>query len=305
MKDDLCGKIDLNLLTVFDAIMAESSLTKAGERLGMTQSAVSHALGRLREVFQDRLFIRTGRGVRPTPRALELSTEISQTLDRLRAILRNQPAEFDEGSPERTFIIDIPAGIDAVLVPELAKHTRAVKKVGFQISGNRAGSIMRELRYGDSWLALDYEPTTTAHYRSEKLLEDPFVVISRKNHPALRRGLSIELFQSVEHIALTWSRDFGTTPFAQRLAQTGIRRNVKFAVPSAATLPAVVANEDLVGVVSMKMARAFSNCHAIDIHALPDNLPPMPVYMVWHESFDRDEGHKWLRDTMKKVCAAL
>ncbi|NKB16090.1 MAG: LysR family transcriptional regulator [Sphingomonadales bacterium] len=185
MQDEPFTRLDLNLLAIFDAIMSERSLTKAGHRLGMTQSAVSHSLARLREVTGDTLFERTGRGVRPTQRALSMSGDVREALDRLRATLRPRSGGFCSKSTQRTFLLDIPAGIDSIIAPALAQRAVDSEGLSFRISGGRAKAIMQELRFGETWLALDYERPEAEGYRFEHLFEDPFVIISRRAMPRL------------------------------------------------------------------------------------------------------------------------
>jgi len=305
MKYQRSNRLDLNLLVIFDAIISEGSLTKAGARLGMTQSAVSHALSRLRELTGDALFERTGRGIRPTPLAKGMEKDVTEALDSLRAALRNRGTSFDVANAVRTFRLDIPAGLDAIIVPELVELTSSFPQARFEISGSRAGTITSELRYGETWLALDSEPIVKPDYVSELLFEDPLVLIARRGHPLLNEALTPEVFASLEQVALAWGSEYGATPAARLLAAAGLRRMIKFAVPNLSTLPSVVERHDLVATMSLKMARGFSRHFAIEIHELPAHVPPMPVYMVWHTSFDGDEGHVWLRAALKTICARL
>lgn len=305
MMRDHFSRLDLNLLTIFDAIMSERNLTRAGARLGMTQSAVSHALARLRELTGDELFERTGRGVRPTPRAHEMAEDVHGALDMLRSTLRNRNGEFDIVTASRTFLLDMPAGIDAVLMPLLAARSAEARNLTFRISGGRAKNILKELRYGETWLALDYEIMTVPGYRADLLFEDPFVAIARKDHPALTNGMTLEHYQRLEQIALTWPGEDGSSPLAQQFDKLGVKRRVKFSVPNLSTLPGVVENGDLIATMSLRAARSFLQRFDIEIHELPGLLAPVPVYMVWHESFERDEGHIWLRSMLKDICRSL
>lgn len=305
MKDQRANRLDLNLLVIFDAIISEGSLTKAGVRLGITQSAVSHALGRLRELTGDALFERTGRGIRPTLFAKRMEKDVTAALDQLRAALRNRGTYFDGTSSSRTFLLAIPAGLDSIIVPQLVALATPFPNTRFHISGSRAGNITSELRYGETWLALDSEPVGKAGYLSELLFEDPLVLISRRGHPRLRKGLTAEIFASLEQVALAWGGGHEPTPATRLLNAAGLQRLIRYEVPNVSTLPSVVERHDLVGTMSLKMARGFSRHFKIDIHELPMSVPPMPVYMVWHSSFDNDEGHVWLRAALKEVCARL
>lgn len=302
MQDGPANRLDLNLLAIFDTIMSERSLTKAGQRLGMTQSAVSHALARLREVTGDMLFERTGRGVRPTARAVQMAASVRQALDQLRSTLRQRPSDFCSATAERTFLLDIPAGIDMIIAPALASRTMSSPGLSFRISGGRAHAIMHELRFGETWLALDYEKAEVDGYRSELLFEDPFVIVARPGHEILDGELTRERFAAIEQVAFVWGRELGQSPLLQRLARLGIERSVKYTVPTLASVAAVVATSGLAGVLPLKVARGFGNIYAIEWRTIPFAVPPMPIYSVWHENFDNDEGHIWLRTMLKEIA---
>ncbi len=305
MQDEPFTRLDLNLLSIFDAIMAERSLTKAGLRLGMTQSAVSHALARLREVTGDALFERTGRGVRPTARALEMASDVREALDRLRTTLRQKPVGFCRETAERTFLLDIPVGIDVVVVPQLAARTASSRGLNFRISGGRACAILHELRFGETWLALDYEKPDAAGYKHELLFEDPFVLVARLGHEVLEGEMTRERFEAMDHVAFAWGREVGLSPLSQRLARLGIERRIRYAVPNLVAVAAVAASSDLAGVLPLKVARGLETVYPIGCRALPFEVPPMPIFIVWHENFDGDEGHAWLRGTLKEIAAEI
>jgi len=305
MHDDGSGRLDLNLLSIFDAIMIEGSLTKAGHRLGITQSAVSHALSRLREITGDTLFERTGRGVRPTPVALAMSENVRSAIDLLRSTLRSPQGAFCPATDNRTFVLDFPAGIDTVLVPRLHQCLKGQTSVRFRIAQGRASGMLSELRYGESWLALDHDAPSAPGFSSKLIMDDPFVLISRKNHLALAKGVTLEIFQDLSHVAFAWAQDWGPTPLSSVLRNLGVVRKVQYAVPSITTLPAMVENSDLVGALPARLARQFDRNYDLAIHPLPDLLPPMSVYMVWHSSFENDPGHAWLRGIVRDVCEAL
>ncbi len=303
VQDEPVQRLDLNLLAIFDMVMSERSLTRAGKRLGMTQSAVSHALSRLRDAAGDPLFERTGRGVRPTARAVEMSGEIREALDRLRATMRQRGDGFCCHSAERTFLLDIPAGIEAILVPEIARRTAGAAGLRFRISGSRAQSIMHELRSGETWLALDYEPPQLPGYRSELLAEDTFVVMARRGNPLYGSGMPLADFEAIPQVAFAFRREL--SPVSQRYEACGVRRTIKYSLPSVVSVAMLVEATDMISVMPSKIARSLARCFALELHPCPVVFAPMPIYMVWHDGFDRDEGHVWLRGVLKDVCEAL
>lgn len=304
-QDESQGRLDLNLLAIFDAIMTEGSLTKAGKRLGMTQSAVSHALARLREATGgDPLFERTGRGMRPTPVASAMYEKIRAALDVLRASVR-APGAFAPDRDERTFVLGMPFGFDTLFIPPIARRLSGERRLKFRVSPLRAGSLLAELRLGETLLAFDYSVPETQGLRAELLMLDPFVLIARAGHPDIAGAVSMDLFQSLTHAGLSWNAEHGSSPLTERLAALGVTRRINYTAPCVSTIPAMVEATDLVGMLPRRIARQFARRYAIELHPVPDAIQPMPVYLVWHESFDHDEGHVWLRGILHEVCGDL
>ena len=305
MSDESGGRLDLNLLAIFDAIMCEGSLTKAGKRLGMTQSAVSHALSRLREATGgDPLFERTGRGMRPAPAGQAMCEKVREALDMLRASVR-APGAFTPERDERPFVVGLPFGFDAVVTPALARRFGDKSRIKFRIASRRAKAALAELRIGDTSLAFDYEVPETPGFRATEVINDPLVMISRRGHPQLHAGVTRELFQTLCHVGLAWNSDNSPSPITERLSALGIARRVAYHVPCFTTIPAVVETSNIVGVLPRRIARQCSRWFAVEIHDVPEGIFRLPVYMVWHESFDDDEGHMWLRRMLHEVCDAL
>lgn len=304
MHEPNIKKIDLNLLLVFDAIHSEGSLTRAGERLGMTQSAVSHALARLREATGDQLFERTRRGVKPTLRASEMSDGIRQALDLMRMSL-SRLRDFDLPTETRTFLLDVPAGIDAILAPELARRLDKAPRLSFHIAANRAATVPNELRLGESYIALDYEEVKAKGYCSELLYSDNFVVLARRGHPALRNSLTMEKYEELGHVAVGWGRGARSSPLSQHIQANGIQRTVKVAVPTLTTMLDIVEHSDLLGATWSRVGRGFAKERDIEVHPLPFKLAPLSIFMVWHTIFDADPGHVWLRGELKEIFQSV
>ncbi len=298
-------RIDLNLLTVIDAIMAESSLTRAAKRLDKTQSAVSHSLTRLRELTGDPLFERTGRGVRPTPRAQAMAVEVRQALSILQCVVEGR-AVFDPVKATRAFLVDIPGGFDWLLAPRLADRLESMPGITVHISNARAAHLLTELSYRETLLALDYAPMTADGYKAETLLESELVLVARTDHPKLRRGLKADDLRTLGQVGISWaSTTPGSHPVDERIEQAGLPRPVRLWVPTLASMMAVVQSSDLVGYCAAPTAKHFARLHAIQLHHLPIQLRPVPLIMVWHESCDTDAGHRWLRETIRDICRQL
>lgn len=305
MTDENSGRLDLNLLAIFDAIMAESSLTKAGQQLGMTQSAVSHALARLRTMTGDDLFVRTGRGVRPTQVALAMSRNVSKALDMLRESLRATDGKFCPESDERIFTIDLPSGVDTIIAPALFELTDERQRLRFRISSGRARALVADLRYGNTLLALDYEPVMDEGFCCETLLDDRLVLISRKSLRSLKGKVTAEQYGRLKHVALNFGGVHGSSPLNDRLSSIGLERNVAIMVPTLATIPALVEATDLVAVLPRRFAAHYGRQYDIAVHELATPLLSFRVLMCWHETFSDDDAHRWLREQLRKIFAEL
>jgi DNA-binding transcriptional LysR family regulator len=300
-------KIDLNLMPVFDALMRERSVTGAGRSLGMSTSAVSHALARLRELVGDVLFLPNGRGVEPTSRAVEMAVRIQQGVSLLRAALDPEPPVCDPKSLERTFFIDIAVGHQIVLVPRLvAELAAAGPGLRARIASDRASAVLDELRFGDTELALDYEQPTAENLVAEKLFEDTYAIVARRAHPDLRHGrFTANAFGSLGHVALSWTRTQGNSPLVTRLSAQGIQRNVHVFVASLCSVPDLLERSDLVMVVSRHVAQRLARGRALRVLDMPFKLDPVPIFQIWHERHAHDPGHRWLRATMCRICRNL
>jgi DNA-binding transcriptional LysR family regulator len=305
ISKDKPDKIDMNLLVVFDAIMIEGSLRGAAVRLKMKQPAVSQALTRLRNAVGDKLFERAGRGVEPTARAQEMARSIRPAMDLMRSAMAGANV-FVPQVENRTFLLDVPAGIDALFAPVLAKRLDEAPGLNFTISNSRASRMANELRFGETHIALDYEPLGTEGYRSELLFKDNFVVIGREDHPGLLGGLSILTYQRLGHVAVSWGSGRPSSPLVRQLTAATISRKVRMTVPNLPSMLRVVAESDLLGSTWRQVAlRSVREVHGLRIYPIPFEIPPVPVYMVWHESFDQDAGHSWLRDALRDIYRAL
>jgi DNA-binding transcriptional LysR family regulator len=280
-------------------------LRGAAVRLKMNQPAVSQALKRLRKAVGDSLFERAGRGVVPTARAQEMARSIRPAMDLMRSALTGANV-FEPQIENRTFLLDVPAGIDALTAPLLAKRLHEAPGLNFNIASARASRMANELRFGETHIALDYEPMAADGYRSELLFKDHFVIIGRENHPGLLGGLSILAYQKLGHVAVSWGSGRRSSPLVQKLTAATISRKVRMTVPNLPSMLRVVSESDLLGSTWRQVAlRSVREVSGLRIYPMPFEMPPVPIYMVWHESFDNDAGHSWLRDVLRDIYRAL
>lgn len=290
----------LALIPVFDAILTEGSISRAAERLGVTQSAVSQSLARLRKLTGDELFETTGRGVRPTPRALVMAKHLQTALAEVNEAMASK--EIEIATLNRTFVVDIGAGFDSlilpVLYPVLAKEAPGVKLL---ISNTRGADLINELKFGQTELAYDFQAGNAEGIRSELVGSGPAAVIARKDHPSLKSGISKELYLALPHAALVWNRSSTASGVALELERLGLEPRVQVSVPTLITMGAVVAASDLIATTSVQIGGELALRYDLRVHRMPIPLPHLTLYQLWHARYDSDAGHQWLRERIRTL----
>ncbi len=297
--------LDLNLLAVFEAICEAGSVSAAAERLALSQSATSHALARLREACGDELFVRTARGLAPTPVAQGMYPAVREALETLRATL-SEARGFDPARARRRFRITIPhpMGPFHALALRAAAASRApLVSLGFDTM-SLPPLLEEELRDGVVDLAVDWLTIDLDPFVNTRLFDDRLVVIARRDHPVLRPGLTVADLQQVEFVLPHARRDERHRPPAVReIARLGLRGAVW--VSELLEIPTVVSSTDLAGLFLASMAPLLQQRMGLQVLPVPLPLPPMPIYMVWHESRRRDAAHRWLRGLVREELAGF
>ena len=297
--------VDLNLIAVFDAIMTEGSLSAAGGRLGLSQSAVSHALARLRAVTGDELFVRTRKGMKPTAHALAIASPLQSAVELCRQAFSDR-RDVPAIAAQRTFVVDLPVGFDVVFVPPLLAATRALG-IGARvwINSDRAGDVLAHLRDGDTELALDLEPTSAKWARCTPLYDDEFLVCSRKGRVDRGGELTETDYLDSEHVTLRWSRPPATSPVDARLATRKIERKVIVALPTLAGCATVASQSNVLFTIHSRIARILAARFDLQLHAMPLPLAPLTLYQIWHQRSDGESGHTWLRSEILRIARNL
>lgn len=299
-------KVDLNLIVVFDALAAERSVTRAGVRLGVTQSAVSHALARLRDLFEDPLLVRGAGGMVLTPRAESLVAPLRAGLISLSRALA-EPTEFEPARSSRSFGLASPDLFDMLILPPLLEHIRTrAPGVTLVVSALDPVALAPRMETGELDLAivprLAGEPQLLAPGRvRRRLFRDGFVCLLRRDHPALARrsSLSRSTYTKLSHVLVS-PTGAGPGVVDAALQQGGASRRVALRLPSFGSALAIVERSDLVLTGPSALAKfASKKLRAV---APPLKLPRHDVDMVWHERFTNDSGHRWLRDALVDVC---
>jgi len=295
--------IDLNLLVVFDAVMQERSVTRAGDRLGLSQPAISHALTRLRHMLKDDLFIRSPKGMVPTPRAEQLALPVRTALDGLQRSL--EPAQFDPASAQRDFRIAVDNYAAIVLVgPLAARIQKAAPAVTLEFRPSGTLNIEDLLDRGELDLAIGSYAEAGERFSHRPLLQDEFVAVLRKSHPATgTRELSIEKFASLAHLEISsvhHATDFIESPLARRK----LKRRIALRAPFLSAVRILVAS-DMVSVLPKRIAEELAHYRPLVIRPLPSASPMIETAMIWPRRLDRQPAHLWLRDIVSRAAEGL
>jgi DNA-binding transcriptional LysR family regulator len=297
------GAIDLNLLVVFDAVMQERSVTRAGQRLGLSQPAMSHALARLRHMLRDELFVRSPKGMLPTPRAEELATPVRTALDGLQQSL--EPAQFDPSKANRRFRIAVDNYAAVVLVGVLAARIGKIAPLvllEFLPSGTL--EILDLLDRGDLDLAIGTYSQPGERFSHRALLKDEFVAVLGKNRLATQVGqLSIEKFADLPHLDIS-SVLHATDFIDEALARRKLSRRITLRAPFLSATR-ILASSDMVSVFPRRIAAELVRYRPLAIRPLPLASPVIETAMIWPRWLDNQPAHGWLRGIVAAVCGEM
>jgi DNA-binding transcriptional LysR family regulator len=290
--------VDLNLLVVFDAVMTERNATRAAAKVGRSQPALSNALGRLRRRLRDPLFVRTGRSMTPTPRALEIAPEVDAALRHARRAFE-APA-FVPGEARRTFRVATSDEIEPLLLPALLRALGAAAP-GVTVAVRRLAGLFEtpeaDLRSGAVDFAIGHlpgPPPVDSGLHASRLADDRLVCIARTGHPTVRRRLPLSRFVRERHVATFYPGE-GPGVIDRLLSQRGQRRHVVLSVPHFLSVPFVVASSDLIATVPGSIAEMFRKLLPLSVFPCPAPLPAFVVNLVWHARTHEEASHVWFR----------
>jgi DNA-binding transcriptional LysR family regulator len=297
------GAMDLNLLVVFDAVMRERNVTRAGEHLGLSQPAMSHALTRLRHMLKDDLFVRSPRGMLPTPRAEQLALPVRAALDGLQHSL--EPTQFTPSEATRSFGIAVDNYSAIVLVgPLAARVSKLAPGVRLEFRPSGTLDILDLLDRGDLDLAIGPWPDQGERFSRLSLLQDGFVAVLRKGHPAVgARELSLEEFAALPHLAIS-SVPYGTDFVDRALARRKLTRRIQLRAPFRSAAQ-ILATSDMVSVLEQRVADDLVRYRPLVIRRLPHSSPTLETAMIWPRRLDNQPAHRWLRDMVGVTAKGL
>jgi DNA-binding transcriptional LysR family regulator len=298
LNDTQLRRLDATLLLVFQTAMETRKLGEVAVRLGLTPSAISHALTRLRDIFEDALFTRQHDGVTPTRRAIELQPNIVAALTALRSSLNVAP--FNPATIERTFKI---AALDYAIVIIGPGLIRAITKLapGVRLSFvtlGRAESLEAVMR-GQLDMSIGVFPRSVDKIVLTDLTQDQFVLVARRGHPAFKKPITIDRFAALDHIMVSGSGDL-SGPIDAALAELGKKRRVVAAVPQFLASLASVQISDAIASVPEKSALRYAKRLGLEIWPTPLKIPPFQVSAATLASASSDLALAWLLEQMRE-----
>lgn len=287
-------KADLNLLAVFEALMVERHVGRAAARLHLSQSATSHALGRLRDLLHDELFVRHPKGIEPTARARALAEPVTEVLARVRSIVA-PPRPFDPSTLSRSFAIGATdyAAV-AVVAPILATLQAEAPGVELRLLPIDGTSVVGGLDRGDLDLAIGNFPSLPQRVEAIPLFEERFVGVVRRGHPGLTDGrMDLATFVALKH-ALVSPRGDARGRVDEVLGQLGLERHVAVTVSGFLSLPFMLENSDMVGVLAECISQRLAETAGLHLFDLPVDLAPWTVHLCRLGQLAADPELGWL-----------
>lgn len=290
------NRLDLNLLKIFDSVYRLRNLSEVAREVHLSQPAVSHALGRLREAIGDRLFIRTSTGLEPTARCERLAEPVRSALATIQDSLLDS-IEFQPDECTREFRLLLSDVGEILFIPRLLSHlTKAAPKVKLAIFQAPRASYEQMLVGREVDLVVGHLNMTRQTIRHANVFRDRCVVVTRRREDAAadeHHTLTLEDFQSGSHVAVKQLDD----PVEAALEDLNIRRAIVMRMPNYFALPSVIAQSALLATVPSRVAGHFQNDMSLDVFDVPFPCPFFDVRMYWHTRFDSDPAHAWLRET--------
>jgi DNA-binding transcriptional LysR family regulator len=292
--------VDLNLLLIFDALMEERHVTRAGQRVGLTQPAMSSALGRLRHVLQDDVLVRKPAGMEPTPRACELWESIRQILRHTERVL-TQTTVFTASTAQRTFRLRMSDNFLLLSMPAIAAHVgREAPQVRLEVVHLSPVQTVAALETDAIDIALSTGLAVPSTIDCLALVRDELVCLVRRDHPQARAPLDMATFLTVHHVKIAHS------PLDMRfidgqLAAQGLARTIGLTVEDWLAVPHIVAGSDLLAVMPRSIAERYTTTCPLVLVPVPFGQHHLTWCLYWHKRHTADAGHRWLRDVLHKV----
>jgi DNA-binding transcriptional LysR family regulator len=295
------GELDVGLLLALEALLSERNVTHAAARLGISQSALSARLQRLRQVFDDDLFVAAsnGRGMVPTTRAIDLHTELEYILTKLRRMVEG-PIEFDPAQSRRTFTIAIQENPAAVLAPGLISQVLS-SAPGARLSFvHPPRDVYDRLEQGVIDIFVAGNDKASGDLLRRQLVQDDFLTAQRKGHPRGIGPLDINTFCAMDHVLVSTEGGGFAGLIDEILAASARKRRVAISLQTYALVPLILAHSDCICTLPRRFLKQFAN--ALDFFPPPIELPPPKLFALWHSRSRQDSGHRWIREALFRAA---
>jgi len=296
---------DLNLLRVFKTLMQERNVSKAAEHLYLSQPALSNALARLRLDLNDDLFVRAGRGMVPTPKALELNSKIEKLLQQAEELYGMQ--SFKPQNLNHRFTIAATDYLEHILLPMLLPFLEENAPETQLVFRPTLGVLPKiDLEKGTCDLAIaGFLGEPPESYFKQWVHTDTYSCLIRKNHPKLKKNnLTLKSFLELEHILVSPQGDLlGAMDMA--LAEKKMRRKVRAGISSFSMAPAIIAKSDSIVTLPTLLAEHYSKIFRLQLMSPPVKLEPINIFQIWHQRTQSSQAHRWLRDTIFNILGNI
>jgi DNA-binding transcriptional LysR family regulator len=290
-------QIDLNLLVIFNQLLLDRRVSTTADKLGLSQPAVSNALKRLRTLLKDELFVRTAKGMEPTPYAMHLVEPIAYALGTLQNAL-NQRDSFDPATSQRTFTLGLTDIGEIYFMPTLMETlSRVAPHIKISTLRHHTGHLGEDMAAGTVDIAVGLLPSLTTGFFQRRLFKQRYVCVFRQGHPLADNPISMAQYKSLSHVGVT-SANTGHSEVDAWLQRKGIERQIQLHVPHFVAVGHILQSSDLIATVPERFADKCAGPFQLETSPLPFKLPDIAINLFWHAKYNREPANMWLRQLM-------
>ena len=290
-------QIDLNLLVIFNQLLLDRRVSTTADKLGLSQPAVSNALKRLRTLLKDELFVRTAKGMEPTPYAMHLVEPIGYALGTLQNAL-NQRDSFDPATSQRTFTLGLTDIGEIYFMPTLMETlSRVAPHIKISTLRHHTGHLGEDMAAGTVDIAVGLLPNLTTGFFQRRLFKQRYVCVFRQGHPLADTPISMAQYKSLSHVGVT-SANTGHSEVDAWLQRKGIERQIQLHVPHFVAVGHILQSSDLIATVPERFADKCAGPFQLETSPLPFKLPDIAINLFWHAKYNREPANMWLRQRM-------
>ncbi|MGE0211879.1 MAG: LysR substrate-binding domain-containing protein [Parvibaculaceae bacterium] len=302
------SRLDLNLLVHLEALLKERSVTRAAARVGLGQSAMSHNLARLRELFGDELLTRGPNGLQLTPRAQALAEPVRVTLAQIQTLVFRDEA-FDPRTAERTFRLGLPDSMEILIVPTLLAYLLEVAPgIQLRLHNIDSSQLLDDLDTDHMDLAVGYGDFSEGqvHHKRRLLFRETYLCMFNAERTGITAPISLDDYLRFPHVLTSLRHEQGVRGVVDdALGELGLERTVVLTTPRFLAVPFLVARAPVVVTMHARIARIFAAELGLSLSSPPVKLRDIAISLLWHASYDRDPGHAWLRQIVVRLVSEL